>query len=146
MSASQTPDFEIVYEERAPDVEAYAELFETTGWNSMYGCSPPELEKCLERSWCLVAAYTGDTLVGAGRLMSDGILYAVVFDMIVAPAFRGRGIGSGILRRMLENAESAGIRDVLLFSARGVREFYSRHGFAQRPEDAPGMLLRRAGA
>lgn len=134
----------ITYENRSPDPTAYAELYETSGWNAMYRCTPAELEESLRRSWFFVSALRDETLLGTGRLVSDGVLYAVVFDMIVAPDWRGRGVGSEILRRLLERCEVAGIRDVLLFAARGTESFYRRHGFAPRPADAPGMILRRA--
>lgn len=132
------------YAEEPPAASAYAELFETTGWNEMYRADPDELGRAVGRSWHVVSAYRGDALVGVGRLVSDGVLYAVVFDMVVAPEERGRGIGSEILRRLLVRCRGAGIRDVLLFAARGTEPFYRRHGFVPRPGDAPGMILRRA--
>jgi len=126
--------------------EEYSALFETTGWNEMYHCGPTELHAALASSWAVVSAYDGSALVGSGRVMSDGILYAVVFDMVVAPTHRGRGIGSEILRRLLALCEDAGIRDILLFSAKGVQEFYERFWFVSRSSDAPGMIRRRLNA
>jgi GNAT superfamily N-acetyltransferase len=91
----------------------------------------------------VISAYHDTTLIGAGRLVSDGILYAVVFDMIVTPDWQGRGIGSEILNRLLDRCNAAGIRDVLLFAARGTEGFYRRHGFVPRSQNAPGMMMRR---
>jgi GNAT superfamily N-acetyltransferase len=133
----------IVYRERLPEPGPYLALFETTGWNDMYRCSADELEGALRRSWYAISAFRGDVLVGFGRLVSDGVLYAVVFDMVVAPGRQRRGIGSEILNRLLARCVEAGIRDVLLFAARGTEDFYRRHGFTARPAGAPGMILRR---
>lgn len=131
------------YTRELPEGRAYLRLFETTGWNEMYRQTAETLAAALERSWCVVAAYEGEILVGVGRALSDGVQYAVIFDMIVAPRCQGRGIGSEILRRLLARCDEAGIRDVLLFAAEGVRGFYERRGFEARPDSAPGMIRRR---
>ncbi len=134
---------DIRYVEGTPEPHAYHDLFSTTGWQDLYGADADCLARALGGSWYAVGAYEGDRLVGFGRLLSDGVLYAVIFDMIVRPERQRRGIGGRILRRLIERCDGAGIRDVLLFSARGVSGFYEAFGFARRPEDAPGMILRR---
>lgn len=131
------------YSTRLPEPAEWLRLFETTGWNEMYGQSAQALHSALRGSWRVVVARSGDEVVGAGRLVSDGVQYAVLFDLIVAPAWQGRGVGSEILRRLLEHADEADIRDVLLFAARGTADFYARHAFQRRPQDAPGMIRRR---
>jgi GNAT superfamily N-acetyltransferase len=136
----------ITYSDREPESAAYLALFETTGWNAMYRCTAAELENSLRKSWHVISAHHDTTLIGAGRLVSDGVLYAVVFDMIVTPDWQGRGVGSEILSRLLARCEAAGIRDVLLFAARGTEGFYRRHGFVPRAQDAPGMIMRRVRA
>ena len=133
----------IRFSEGPGDPAQYAALFETTGWNDMYRRSPAELEAALAASWYVVSAHDRSELVGSARLVSDGVLYAVVFDMIVAPTHQRRGIGSRMLRHLLERCEEAGIRDVLLFAARDTADFYGRFGFVPRPAQAPGMILRR---
>jgi GNAT superfamily N-acetyltransferase len=134
---------DIEYVERLPDCEAYLELFDTTGWNDLYGAGPGDLQRALVRSWHAVSAFEAGRLVGFGRLLSDGVLYAVVFDMIVTPDRQRRGIGTEILNRLLRRCREHGIRDVLLFSARGTAGFYRQFGFMERPAGAPGMILRR---
>jgi GNAT superfamily N-acetyltransferase len=136
---------EIEYAERVPDCEAYLELFETTGWNEMYRASAGDLQRSLTNSWHAISVFEGKRLIGFGRLLSDGVLYAVVFDVIVAPDRQRRGIGAGIMKRLLLRCEEHGIRDVLLFSARGTPAFYCKLGFIERPGEAPGMILRRVG-
>ena len=136
---------DINYAERVPDCEAYLELFNTTGWNDIYHASAGELQRSLTRSWHAISAFDGKKLIGFGRLLSDGVLYAVVFDVIVAPDRQRQGIGAAIMERLLKRCEDHGLRDVLLFSARGTPEFYRRFGFIDRPGDAPGMMLRRSG-
>ena len=136
---------DIKFAERVPDCEAYLELFNTTGWNDLYRASAGDLQRSLTRSWHAISAFEGKKLIGFGRLLSDGVLYAVVFDVIVVPDRQRKGIGTGIMERLLKRCEQQGVRDVLLFSARGTPEFYRKFGFVDRPGDAPGMMLRRGG-
>jgi GNAT superfamily N-acetyltransferase len=133
----------VTYSDRVPDAAAYLALFETTGWNAIYRCTAAELRDSLRKSWYVISSYHDTTLIGAGRLIADGVLYAVVFDMIVTPDWQGRGVGSEILKRLLDRCNVAGIRDILLFAARGTEGFYGRHGFVPRSRGAPGMIMRR---
>lgn len=133
----------ITYSDAIPSADAYLSLFETTRWNDFYKQAADVLHQALSNSWYVVSAYHGEELVGTGRLVSDGVQYAVVFDMIVAPGFQGHGIGGEILTRLLERCAEAEVRDVLLFSADGKKDFYAKRGFEVRPENAPGMILRR---
>ena len=124
-----------------PRDQFYA-LFETTGWNAEYRLTADELEQALRSSWYLVCAYDGDRLVGIGRMVSDGVVHAMIYDMIVDPAYQGQGIGTEILARLVEYCRSIRIRDIQLFCARGKRLFYEKNGFSARPDDAPGMQQR----
>ncbi len=131
----------VEYRNDLPSASAYAELFETTGWNNEYRASSEELDAALRQSWYTVSAYESDHLVGFGRIVSDGVLYAMVYDLIVVPSHQSKGIGSKILSKLIQKCKVAGIREVQLFSAKGKTGFYGRRGFEERPTDAPGMRL-----
>ena len=134
---------DLEYREIHPDARQYHELFETTGWNSVYNADWQELGKALDNSWYVVAAYQDNELVGIGRVFSDGVLYAMIYDMIVKPSHQGRGIGTTLLEKLISKCKTAGLRDIQLFSARGKAPFYTKRGFVLRPADAPGMMLRK---
>jgi GNAT superfamily N-acetyltransferase len=133
---------DVRYEERNPAIEDYFPLFLTTGWNDEYGFTPEEVATAISRSWYAVSAYVGGQLVGYGRVISDGVHHALVVDMIVEPAHQGQGIGSGILKRIVDRCRAFRIRDVQLFAAKGKTGFYEALGFAVRTQEAPGMQLR----
>lgn len=114
-------------------------LFQSTGWNEVYRLSPEELWEAISASWHVVAVYDGAGLVGFGRLVSDGVLHAMIYELIVAPEYQKRGIGSQVLERLVDACKAHRIRDIQLFCARGKRAFYEKRGFAARPEQAPGM-------
>ena len=122
-----------------PSTDQFYALFQTTGWNENYQLSARELHRALQSSGFCVAVYEGDRLIGFGRLVSDGVLHAMIYELIVLPAYQNQGVGSRILTRLIDRCKEHHIRDIQLFCARGKRAFYEKRGFVPRPEDAPGM-------
>jgi GNAT superfamily N-acetyltransferase len=129
--------------ENLPNKEEYYGLFNTTGWNSIYQASSEELELANKTSWLVISAYDGPKLVGFGRVVTDFVLHAMIYTMIILPDYQNRGIGTMILKRILSRCREKNIRDIQLFCAKGKRGFYEKNSFEARPIDAPGMQLRR---
>jgi GNAT superfamily N-acetyltransferase len=129
--------------EGTPPTDDLWRVFDTTGWNDEYRLSAAELKTAFESSWFVVGAYADDRLVGVGRVASDTVVHAMIYDLIVIPERQGTGIGEQLLARLVERCTNARIRDIQLFCARGKRSFYEKRGFVARPEDAPGMQYAR---
>ena len=129
-----------------PPAEDFWRLFATTGWNEEYRLPSEKLFSAISNSWRAVSVYQEGSLVGFGRIVSDGVLHAMIYDLIVDPAWQGRGIGAEILRRLVGFCQDAEICDIQLFCARGKREFYEKRGFKARAEDSPGMQYVNAAA
>ncbi len=134
---------DIEYKENVmPGKQAFFELFESTGWNEEYGLSAEEIFLALKSSFYMVSAYAGESLVGFGRVLSDGKMHALITEMIVLPGYQGCGIGREVMRYLLDICRSHGIRDIQLFCARGKVGFYEKYGFSGRPDDGPGMEIK----
>lgn len=133
----------IIYKTTLPSIDQYFELFETTGWNSEYCLTSDELDQSLSNSYYTISAYEGSKLVGFGRIVSDGVIHAMIYEMIVDPDYQGEGIGSNILNKLVEKCLKNNIRDIQLFCANGKKEFYERHGFTPRDSNAPGMQYKK---
>jgi GNAT superfamily N-acetyltransferase len=129
----------IEYRAKIPDPPAFVRLFATAGWDPQDRLTVAAAAEALAPTWYAVSAYEGERLVGTGRIIGDGVLHALLVDVIVDPAYRHRGIGSAIVERLVAECRRLCIVDVQLFCALGVRPFYERLGFAARPDDAPGM-------
>ncbi len=134
-------DSVIAYHEQPPPADDYDQLFETTGWNKSYKASPQQLHRAISDSWYVLSAYENNQLVGFGRIISDGVLYALICDLIVNPACQGQGIGSTLLNKLIEYCRAQDIRVIWLFAAKGKSAFYKKFGFLERPVDAPGMQM-----
>ena len=88
---------------------------------------PVELEMDDIDARCLHAlAFAENQAIGTGRLLPDGH----IGRMAVMKAWRRRGVGSAILRRLVDAARQRGEREVLLSAQVNVLGFYRAHGFA----------------
>jgi GNAT superfamily N-acetyltransferase len=129
----------IEYRSQSPTKDQFSSLFETTGWNRGYNATPEELIQAVANSQFVIAAYDDEKLVGFGRIVTDGVLHAMIYDMIVHPSYQGHGIGTQILGSLVMKCCEAKIRDIQLFCAIGRRSFYEKNGFVARSIDGPGM-------
>ena len=130
---------EILYTEANPSPDQLYELFLSTGWNEEYGLTQEEFFHTLQHSWYCLSAYDKDVLVGFGRIISDTVLHALIVDMMILPDYQGKGIGTALLKRLVQHCHRHRIRDIQLFSAEGKAGFYLKNGFIRRRPDAPGM-------
>ncbi len=133
---------DISYQHTLPEKEEFFRLYESTGWNEEDRLNAEQLDEAICHSWYLVSAYDGARLAGFGHVIADGILHALIVDLIVAPEYQGQGIGKCILNDLVARCQAHGIRSIQLFCAKGKAGFYEKYGFVSRPADAPGMELK----
>jgi len=131
------------YTVKKPTPEQFFELFETTGWNSKYELSIDELYTALENSWYIISVFDNDSLIGFGRIICDGVVHALILDVIIHPERQGEGIGKQVMDKLVSKCKKHNIRDIQLFSAKDKEGFYNKLGFEKRTEDSPGMQLEK---
>ncbi|MBT9493083.1 MAG: GNAT family N-acetyltransferase [Paucibacter sp.] len=71
-------------------------------------------------------AHIDGVLVGAGRALSDRVLWTVIYDVALLPEHQGKGLGKAIMDSL---AEQAGAAQVMLYAAPGKEPFYAKLGF-----------------
>lgn len=106
--------------------------------------NPPSPEthlKLLANSDKIVLAVDDETgnVVGFITAISDGILSAYIPFLEVLPAYRRKGIGQELVRRMLEKLKGLYMADLLCDSE--LQPFYARFGM----KAVSGMILRNYG-
>ncbi len=125
--------------ERAPTVDEYLALRAHVGWNELR--DREAVARGLEGSLFAVCVERDGELVGIGRLVGDGGIYAYVQDVIVVEPDRGQGLSRLIMDGLMRFLDETYPEDAFvgLMAARGVAGLYERYGFARRDDDAPGM-------
>ena len=87
---------------------------------------PAVLRKAFENSGVRCFVWDQKELIGAGRAITDGVRYAVIFDVVVLPEFQGRGIGQQIMAFLAERSKAA---NILLHAVPGKETFYQKLGY-----------------
>ena len=85
------------------------------------------------------------------RNMPDPVPVMVLGRLAVHRAYRGRGVGAGLLRdaiiRTLQAAELGGIRAILVHAiSEDAKRFYEQHGFIESPVDPMTLMITLADA
>lgn len=113
---------------------AYTESLEGVGPAQLEGFfagwpSPPSPERHLEilrGSAAVVLARDGERVVGFVTAVSDGVLSAYIPLLEVLPEFQGCGIGTELMRRMLDRL--SGLYMIDLCCDATLQPFYARLG------------------
>jgi ribosomal protein S18 acetylase RimI-like enzyme len=112
------------------DPDALRLLFASAGLTRRARDSDELMTRWLAGTGDVVSAWDGDELVGFARLISDGATNAYVSTMAVAPRWQDRGLGTRIMRSLMDGRESM---KLVLESAVGAERFYERLGFVRAP-------------
>lgn len=68
-------------------------------------------------------------LVGFTRVLTDGVFKGLVLDVIVAPAYRGKGLGRLLLDAVVQHPALQGVKHLELYCRPEVKPLYERWGF-----------------
>jgi len=102
-----------------------------------------DLEAQLDGAWRLVGVYDSEgATVGFARAVSDGVAFAYLADVYVDAVARGAGIGTALVRTMIEDGPGRGFRWTLF--TKDAHGLYARFGFAA--PDATAMVRAAAPA
>jgi len=84
------------------------------------------LRSAFEGSFRVITAWANGRLLGAGRLISDGVCYATIFDVAVFPEYQKQGIGKGIMGGLLRGLDHLQVHLTAPFES---QDFYKKLGF-----------------
>ncbi len=132
---------ELVVRPAAEEAAAAAALVEGQYWN--VGVSEAELTAAHARSdvWVGARETSSGALIASARALTDGAKIAMIFDVAVAPQWRGRGVGSRVFELLLDHASVRSARRALL-RTKDAHRFYERFGFRVGDEGRHDLLLR----
>ncbi|MBV9230074.1 MAG: GNAT family N-acetyltransferase [Chloroflexi bacterium] len=132
----QQDEYQVV--ERIPTVEEYLALREVVGWGQR---DEQMTARGLSNALFTVCLLHEGKVIGCGRVIGDGGLYFYLQDIIILPAFQGKGLGKRLMEAIMAYLEDhAPGAFVGLMAAEGASDFYKQFGFAVRPPERPGMF------
>ena len=104
-----------------------AALRKSVGWNGMeeYYADP----RMATASYCRIACYDGNMLVGYVDSISNGVTDAYIQDLMVSPEYQGRGIGTELINRVVARLKNDGIYWISILFDEELAPFYKRFGF-----------------
>lgn len=119
--------------------EEYNALRLSVGWRPI---TEGQAERGLTHTTFLAAVRDGGRIIAMGRMLFDFGYTAYLGDVIVRPAYQGRGIGRRIVERLIDQTMEAaceGERVMFILGAAKDKEiFYEKLGFHRRPNEFSG--------
>lgn len=88
-----------------------------------------------------ISAWDGTKLVGFGRVLTDYVYRASVWDVIVDPDYQGQDIGTKIMDRILHHPSLARV-ELYWLCTRDKQAFYEKLGFSANEQT--GMVWDRS--
>jgi GNAT superfamily N-acetyltransferase len=79
-------------------------------------------------------------LAAFARVLTDGVYKALVFDVIVAPAFRNLGLGRQLMKTIVKHPTLDVVKHLELYCLPDMVPFYERWGFST---DVSGVTFMR---
>ena len=112
------------------NVEQINNLRSSVGWCTKRGAE--KWQEILGKSSFVYSIWDGDSLVGLGRIVEDGIM-CMIYDLTVHKDYQGRGIGKKIMKKLLAQTKGKGYSSISLFAWEENKEFlipfYEKFGF-----------------
>jgi long-chain acyl-CoA synthetase len=97
------------------------------------GRKAERLRAAVDSSPVVFSVWAGGELVGFTRALSDGVFTGILADLVVAPAWRRKGIGSLLLSRVLADPKIQPLAQ-LVVPGDAPAEFLARFGFKKLAE------------
>lgn len=124
------------------DLDLIYKIWLQTGWNSKYQIDYKNFKKSWQSSYLTKCIENENSeIIAIGRAISDGTLYAMIYDIVVDKKHRKKGFGRLIVNSIIADLKTKNIKIIQLMSAIDQTDFYKKIGFTERPYSGPGMQL-----
>jgi GNAT superfamily N-acetyltransferase len=115
-------EIDIRYDCSGVDWKTVSETLKRVG---MAYYEPDAHQRAFTASSTTVFVYCAAQLIGFGRAISDGVYQGAVYDVAIVPEFQKRGIGTIIMKKILERLSGC---NIILYAAPGKEQFYKTLG------------------
>ena len=104
--------------------EPMQQIYKSVGWNKH---TVENINLIYRASTHVAIAFRGESIIGIGRALSDGVFNGAIYDIVVHKDEQGKGIAKEILTSLLNQMKS--ISCIHQISTIGNEEFYKKCGF-----------------
>ncbi|MFZ5815374.1 MAG: GNAT family N-acetyltransferase [Bacillota bacterium] len=116
----------IRYETDRPlPLEQVLDLYRELGWFAQH--LPERVQRAHANSQRIVSAWEGERLLGWARIITDGEFCLFLHEILLRPDYQRKGIGTELMRRVLEGYEH--VQNTVLLADPGNEVFYAPFGF-----------------
>ena len=113
-------------------------LYKDAGWwKKEYDENPDFLKPLVPNSACFVGAFHKNSMIGMGRALSDLSSDAYIQDVAVLKPFRGKGIGSKIIKKLVAFLKQHHVDWIGLIAKPNTSMFYMKLGFETLKDHVP---------
>lgn len=122
-----------------PKIQEFIKLFNSVGWER----DKIRVKEHKKHSTFAVSLYIDSTIVGMGRVVGDGA-YFTVYDIVVDKKYQGLGLGSIIMREIVDWYKIIEDDDTFLYlnASKNKESFYAKFGFYSRPNEDVGAGMK----
>jgi len=110
-------------------LDRVCELLAQTYWAQ--GRSREKVQTSIDNSLCF-GVYEDGYLIGFARAVTDYATVYWVSDVIIDPAYRGKGLGKRLVEFVIATEELRGMKGIL--ATRYAHGLYEKYGFVREPE------------
>ena len=103
----------------------------------------PDIERMLDGSDLVLSATAAGRLVGFVRAITDGVYRGKIFDLIVDPDWRGKGLGIELIERAHAHPILAGCKRISLICVEDMVPFYEARGYEVAAPEHLRMIWTR---
>lgn len=129
------------------EAEEVADLLGDAYWNTAMAHEQLVQAQLGSHAWVGAKDEAG-RVIATARALSDGAKYAWIYDVMVAPEWRGHGVGKAVVRLILDHPKLRHAAFVRL-GTRDAQGLYAQFGFVEidrlppKPYHSSEMVLRR---
>lgn len=123
-----------------PTNKEFNELFNSVGWGIR---EDNKINKHRICSTYAISVYDDNKIIGMARIVGDGSYYTI-YDVVVRREYQNKGIGSLIMKNLINYYESIKDDDTYLYlgASKNKESFYEKFGFKARPYDNIGAGMK----
>eukprot|EP00249_Psilotum_nudum_P009907 c22227_g1_i1 orf=126-998(+) len=127
------------------DLEQLNNLFVKVGFPRR---QKQKLERALQHTSSLLwlQEIKSERLIAFARATGDDVFNAIIWDVVVDPAFQGLGLGKVVMERLMVDLVRKGVSNICLYAEPDVVGFYRPLGFVCDPDNIRAMAYSKRGS